>query len=49
MISSAFQQQLEAACQLHHSSLHPFTIAWVDGKMSREQLGRWAEQHYYYQ
>jgi hypothetical protein len=39
MTSSAFQQQCEAACQLHHSRLHPFTAAWMDGKMSREQLG----------
>ncbi|MBK8147992.1 MAG: iron-containing redox enzyme family protein [Acidobacteria bacterium] len=45
---SDFQKQLETARQPTHSGMHPFSQAWVDGDLSREQLGRWAIQHYYY-
>jgi len=45
---SEFQKQLEVARKPTHSGMHPFTKAWVDGELSREQLGRWAIQHYYY-
>ena len=27
---------------------HEFSRQWMDGKLSREQLGLWAIQHYYY-
>jgi pyrroloquinoline-quinone synthase len=47
-MTSEFQKRLEEARQPHHSGLHPFTAAWVEGQLSREQLGRWAVQHYYY-
>lgn len=43
-----FQQQLEQARQPQHSGLHPFTVAWIEGGLTREQLGQWAVQHYYY-
>lgn len=45
---SEFQQRLEEARQPSHSGLHPFSQAWVEGQLTREQLGRWATQHYYY-
>ncbi len=47
-MTTAFQAALEAARQPRHSGLHPFTAAWVEGQLTREQLGRWAVQHYYY-
>lgn len=43
-----FHQRLEAARKPRHSGLHPFTSAWAEGRLTREQLGRWATQHYYY-
>lgn len=45
---SEFQSQLETARKPTHSGMHPFTQAWVDGNLTKEQLGRWAVQHYYY-
>lgn len=47
-MASNFQQQLEAARRPTHSSMHPFSQAWVEGRLTREQIGRWATQHYYY-
>ena len=43
-----FYQALEAARQPKHGGGHPFSKLWAEGKLSREQLGRWAVQHYYY-
>ncbi len=47
-MTTEFQQQLESARQPTHGGLHPFTAAWVEGRLSRAQLGRWAVQHHYY-
>ena len=44
----AFFSALEAARQPRHGGGHPFSRLWAQGKLSREQLGRWAVQHYYY-
>lgn len=43
-----FVKELEAARKPRGSSKHPFSIAWANGELSREQLGRWAVQHFYY-
>ena len=43
-----FWAALEAARQPSHSGLHPFSAAWAAGDLTREQLGEWAVQHYYY-
>ena len=43
-----FWAALEAARQPSHSGLHPFSEAWAAGDLTREQLGEWAVQHYYY-
>lgn len=48
LTKTPFQQQLEQVRKPQHSGLHPFTAAWVEGRLTREQLGRWAVQHYYY-
>ena len=43
-----FWAALEAARQPSHSGLHAFSAAWAAGDLTREQLGEWAVQHYYY-
>ena len=43
-----FQSRLEAARKPTHGGMHPFSQAWAEGRLSREQLGRWAVQHHYY-
>jgi pyrroloquinoline-quinone synthase len=45
---SGFRQQLEAAVNARHSRLNPFTEEWVQGRLTRAQLGAWAAQHYQY-
>lgn len=48
MSKDAFYKALEDARQPKHGGGHPFSMAWAEGKLSREQIGRWAVQHYYY-
>jgi pyrroloquinoline-quinone synthase len=48
MANSAFRQQLESAVNARHSRLNPFTEKWVNGELTRPQLGAWAAQHYQY-
>lgn len=43
-----FFAALEAARQPKHGGGHPFSRAWAAGELSREQLGQWAIQHFYY-
>jgi len=45
---NAFFAALEAARQPRHGGGHAFSRAWAAGELSREQLGRWAVQHFYY-
>ncbi len=47
-MATEFQQRLEAARKPTHGGMHPFSQAWAEGRLSREQLGRWAVQHHYY-
>jgi len=47
-VDTEFQQQLEDARKPSHSGMHPFSQAWADGKLSKEQLIGWCKQHYYY-
>ncbi len=48
LAEQAFYDALEDARKPRGSGKHPFTQMWADGKLSREQLGQWAIQHYYY-
>ena len=48
MSKSAFRQALEAAIQQRHSKVHPWSDAWVNGRLSRELLGEWTKQHFHY-
>jgi len=43
-----FYTALEAGRKPKGSGQHPFSILWASGGLSREQLGKWAIQHYYY-
>jgi pyrroloquinoline-quinone synthase len=48
MATSAFRQALEDAIKQRHSAVHPWSEAWVSGKLSRELLGEWVKQHFHY-
>ena len=43
-----FRAQLQAAVNARHSRMNPFTEKWVNGELTRAQLGAWACQHYQY-
>src|SRR5256885_619079 len=45
---SEFRTQLENAVSARHSRLNPFTERWVNGELTRQQLGAWVCQHYQY-
>ncbi|MGH7387991.1 MAG: TenA family transcriptional regulator [Candidatus Rokuibacteriota bacterium] len=46
--ASEFRRQLEAAVNARHSRMNPFTEKWVNGELTRDQLGAWVRQHYQY-
>ena len=46
--TAPFRARLEEAVRGQHSQMHPFTEAWVNGQLTRTQLGEWARQHYHY-
>jgi pyrroloquinoline-quinone synthase len=48
MSKAEFIRALEAARSVKHSQQHPWTRLWADGRLSRQQLGAWARQHFYY-
>jgi len=43
-----FRTALEQAIQGRAATKAPFSVAWASGKLSREHLARWAENHYHY-
>jgi pyrroloquinoline-quinone synthase len=47
-VTSEFRAQLEQAVNARHSRLNPFTEKWVNGELTRAQLGAWVCQHYQY-
>ena len=48
MATSAFRQALEDAIAQRHSAVHPFSDAWVSGRLDKRLLGEWVKQHYHY-
>lgn len=48
MSKSAFRHEVEDAIQERHSKIHPWSEAWVTGKLDRVLLGQWAKQHFHY-
>ena len=47
-MASAFRQALEDAIAHRHSAVHPFSEAWVSGRLTKALLGEWVKQHYHY-
>jgi len=43
-----FRQQMLEVVERRHCKRHPLTDAWVNGELTREQLGRWAVEHFHY-
>jgi pyrroloquinoline-quinone synthase len=43
-----FRTALENAIRGRSANKAPFSIAWASGKLTREHLARWAENHYHY-
>ena len=43
-----FRSALENAIKGKSANASPFSIAWAEGKLSRQHLQRWAENHYHY-
>ena len=48
MAVSAFRRTLEEAIAERHSAVHPFSEAWVSGRLNKRLLGEWVKQHYHY-
>ena len=43
-----FRTALENAIKGKSANKSPFSMAWASGKLSRDHLSRWAENHYHY-
>jgi pyrroloquinoline-quinone synthase len=48
MAVSVFRKALEEAIAQRHSAVHPFSDAWVSGRLNKALLGEWVKQHYHY-
>jgi len=48
MNRDAFRTALEQAIKGNTANKSPFSVAWATGRLSREHLARWAENHYHY-
>lgn len=44
----AFRTALENAIKGNSANKSPFSVAWATGRLSRDHLSRWAENHYHY-
>ena len=45
---ATFREQMLDAVEQRHCKRHPLTEAWARGELSKEQLGRWAVEHFHY-
>jgi len=43
-----FRDALENAIKGRSANKAPFSVAWASGRLSRDHLARWAENHYHY-
>ena len=48
MTRDEFRAALENAIKSQSANKAPFSVAWASGRLSREHLARWAENHYHY-
>lgn len=45
---ATFRDELLGIVERRHCKRHPLTEAWAKGELTREQLGRWAVEHWQY-
>jgi pyrroloquinoline-quinone synthase len=48
MVATSFRNEMVETVRRRHCERHPLTEAWARGDLTREQLGRWAIEHYHY-
>ena len=48
MGKTEFRKKVEETVQQRHSKVHPWSEAWVSGKLNKRLLGEWVKQHYHY-
>ena len=48
MAVATLREELRAAVESRHSRHHPFYQLWREGKLSREAIGGWVQEHYHY-
>jgi pyrroloquinoline-quinone synthase len=48
MTTTSFAVELQETVRSRHSRIHPFTERWVNGELSRHQLGQWAIQQWHF-
>lgn len=48
MDKETFRNALEDTVRGKSANKSPFSIAWAEGRLTREHLARWAENHYHY-
>jgi pyrroloquinoline-quinone synthase len=48
MVATTFRSEMAEMVNRRHCIRHPLTEAWARGELSREQLARWAVEHYHY-
>ncbi len=48
MVATTFANEMLQTVKRRHCERHPLTEAWVRGELTREQLGKWATEHYHY-
>src|SRR5581483_3887796 len=48
MVATSFRNEMVDLVRRRHCVNHPLTEAWASGKLTREQLGLWAVEHYHY-
>ncbi|HZT08766.1 MAG TPA: iron-containing redox enzyme family protein [Chloroflexota bacterium] len=46
--ATAFRQEMLDTVERRHCKRHPLTEMWARGELSKEQLGRWAIEHYHF-
>lgn len=47
-VIGTFRDDMLAVVERRHCKTHPLTNAWAAGELTREQLGRWAVEHFHY-
>jgi pyrroloquinoline-quinone synthase len=48
MVATTFRNEMLDVVRSRHCEHHPLTQVWVRGELSREQMARWAVEHYHY-